>query len=852
MANAFSVFRARQGWIDPTDQDFTLKALMFKQQKYDANQAKVQSIIDKYQSLQVARGVDKEYLNSKLSQLVGSANALGPQDLSSNAVTSSITNHLGQVLDDNVMTAIGETAKIRNYQNEMAQIKEKHPELYNPLNEAYGLAPAQQYLQSSDLGAKIQGNLSYTPYQDVEGDVNKFLMEIQKNSKDGVTMMPNPNAPGQMIEVTLNGKSANELRQIAMGYIGNRYDNQLKINTWGGTNGFRDIESRLEPTLTGYTNLINQKSKELADAKSRLTGNLTAEEKSALQDQVKSLENEVLSASSMRDGIERDPVSSLVFLEKEKIANRSGLALGMLQTRSVEYKKDDYYFSVLDNAREDRKEAFDIQKYNNDTAIKSRELELREMEIGIKAAKGSKDSDSDSTSSGGTSNLTNLILEDTNPAEALPEQLESAHNSWKQSISDKYQAQNNFARQIMNTVNDIASGRNRAVNEDQRQAAIAAVNQFKQNGGKMDTMSAAQAQNFMKLMSRADAFSALDFLPVDNGRLVQVKQTYTDLFNDWSQSANGYRNAKAQAQKAEASGMKRGFASNEMFVETAKKLAPGIYTDRVANAVVTKKNKGELQTLISMSDEAKGSAEVPILEDDSAFKIKDLKNGKFEITYFSKSKDSDKNNVIVPNTVTVAKENAYRIIPSLSQGRTEEDRYRLATLGTKPLYSTNLKFLDANSTNYDNYVDTAKTFATTPYDLNFIDSNNAKQTIKQQLGITGLRKPEEREMMNSLVDTLLSDEVMSKYKTSVYFNHSAISSNGKGYISVVNKKGDKIATLNLGEKRSLDKEVKQNEWLPQINYSKVVGSELRKVLLNYQTTGKLELTPEIQKLLSNG
>lgn len=844
MANAFSVFRARQGWIDPTDQDFTLKALMFTQQKYDANQAKVQGIIDKYQSLQLARGVDRDYLNGKLRDLVDTANALGPQDLSQNSVVTSITNHIGQVLDSNVMTAIQETAKIKSYQDEVAQLKEKHPELYNPLNEAYGLAPAQSYMQSTELGAKIQGSLTYSPYQDVEGDVNKFLTEIQKNAKDGVTMLPYPNNPGQMIQVTLNGKSANELRQIAMVFLGNRYDNQLKINTWGNTNGFRDIQNSLAPTITGFTNVINQKSRELADAKSRLTGNITDEEKAKLQDQIKGLENDVLSASTMRDNIERDPVSSLVYLEKEKIANRSGLALGMLQTQSVEYKKDDYYFSVLDNFREDGKEAFEMQKYQNDLSIKSRELELKEMEIVLKAAKGDKDSESKSKDG----DLSGLVFEDVNPSETLPEQLESAHNSWKQSISDKYQAQVGFARQIMTAVDDIASGRNKNVDADQKQAAIAAINQFKQNGGQMNPMSASQTQNFMKLLSRADAFSALDFLPVDGGRLVQVKQTYTDLFNDWSQAASGYRNAKLRAQQAEAKGLKRGFASNEYFIEEAKRLAPG----RVANIGVTKKNKVDLQTLVSMSDEARAAEEVPIIEEDSAFKIKDLKNGKYQLTFFSKSKDADKNNVIVPNTVTVTQQNLFNVIPSLAGVRTDTDKMTLSNLGTKPLYSPNLKFISPSSRNYEAYIDTVKTMATNPFDVSYIDGESAKKTIKQQLGIIGMKNAEERDTMNSLVDTLLSDQVMNNFKTSVYFNHSAASREGKGYMSIVNKRGEKVATLGLGERRSLDKEVKLNEWVPQVSYSKIIGNELRKVLSNYQTTGKLELTPEIQKLLSNG
>jgi hypothetical protein len=366
----------------------------------------------------------------------------------------------------------------------------------------------------------------------------------------------------------------------------------------------------------------------------------------------------------------------------------------------------------------------------------------------------------------------------------------------------------------------------------------------------MDVLSGQQSQNFMKLLSRADAFNALDFLPIDNGRLVQVKKTYTDLYNDWNQAASGYRGAKLRAQQAEAKGMKRGFASNEQFIEDAKRLAPGIYTDRLANVVVTNKNKGDLQTIISMSDEAKGSAEVPILESDSAFKIKDLKNGKFEITYFSKSKDADKNNVIVPNTVTVSQQNLFNVIPSLSQVRNTTDKMTLASLGTKPLYSPTVKFIDPGSRNYEAYVDTVRGMATNPFDTAYIDGESAKKTIKQQLGIIGMKNAEDRNTMNSLVDTLLSEEVMGNFKTSVYFNHSAASREGKGYISVVNKSGEKVATLNLGERRSLDKDASLNEWVPQVSYSKIIGNELRKVLSNYQTTGKLELTPEIQKLLN--
>ena len=232
MANAYSIQRNRQGWIAPQDQEFTLKALMFKQQKYDSNRAKVDAVVEQYKSLQLARGVDKDYLNERLNYIFDNINS-GNNDFSSNAFTASINNYIGEALDNNVMTAIQETAKIKRYQEDVAKLKEKNPELYNPLNEAYGLAPAQEYLQNTEVGAKINGNLMYTPYKDIEGEVNKWLTDIQMKAKDGKIQIPDNQ--GRIQEITVNGKSAAELRDLALGYIGNRYDDQLKVNVWGNT-----------------------------------------------------------------------------------------------------------------------------------------------------------------------------------------------------------------------------------------------------------------------------------------------------------------------------------------------------------------------------------------------------------------------------------------------------------------------------------------------------------------------------------------------------------------------------------------------------------------------------------------
>ena len=55
----------------------------------------------------------------------------------------------------------------------------------------------------------------------------------------------------------------------------------------------------------------------------------------------------------------------------------------------------------------------------------------------------------------------------------------------------------------------------------------------------------------------------------------------------------------------------------------------------------------------------------------------------------------------------------------------------------------------------------------------------------------------------------------------------------------------------MGVQKNLDKVVGMNQWAPQVIYSKIVLAELAKVMENYRTgSGKLELTPELQKILN--
>ena len=854
MANAYSIQRNRQGWIDPQDQEFTLKALMFKQQKYDSNRAKVDAVVEQYKSLQLARGVDKDYLNERLNYIFDNINS-GNNDFSSNAFTASINNYIGEALDDNVMTAIQETAKIRKYQDDVTKLKEKTPELYNPLNEAFGLAPAQEYLQNIEVGAKINGNLMYTPYKDIEGEVNKWLTDIQLKAKDGKIQIPDEQ--GRIKEITINGKTSQELRDLALGYIGSRYDDQLKVNVWGNTGGFKNLQPQIESAISGYDATIEAQNKAIIEAKTKLTGPLSDAEKDVLKDSIKAAENQLLQINQMKQSLQDNPVGALVYLEKQKIAGRSGAALGLLRTESIEYKADDYYFKTREAALNEKKFQHEIIKEENNMTVKAQELKLKEaeiqlkgQEIAIKAAGGGEDGTSSGAGGAGAGTGGGFYELDFTSEDVGEGPKESFKDLWKQDISSKYQDMNQFNTQTMNTVIQIAKGEVPA-SKERKDAAIALITEFRSKGGNLNTASPKQAQNFMAMLSRADAYSALNYLPVNGGAAINVKQAFQEKLSEYSSSANSFAQARKKAQDAiNTQGGGQAYGDDLNFIEAAKTAVPFSMQKQLGLAV-TSKNKAAVTMLINSSDTSRASGTVPIIGEDSSMFVKDLKNGKYEITFSAKSKDANKDAIHEKQKVEVSYENAHKIFPQLQVFQKPREKFTIESMGTKPKYSPSVRFANPNSEDYHNLVDDIRAHAVSPLDEQLIDVNSAKKVFSQTLGVAGERDPQVREQMNQLINQLLTDETMNKFKTGVYYGYSTTPGVGRGFVSLFKQDGTRAATLNMGLQKNLDKVVGMNQWAPQVIYSKIVLAELTKVMENYKTgSGKLELTPELQKILN--
>ena len=138
---------------------------MAKQKAYEENVTKIQGEIDRVAGLDIIRGVDKEYLQSKMNALGNKLNLLAGGDFSNFQLANSVGGMTKQVANDKfVQNAVSSTAWYRKQVAEMEQaIKEGKSSQANiwDFNQK-----ANTYFQSTDLKQSFSDR--YTPFTDVK------------------------------------------------------------------------------------------------------------------------------------------------------------------------------------------------------------------------------------------------------------------------------------------------------------------------------------------------------------------------------------------------------------------------------------------------------------------------------------------------------------------------------------------------------------------------------------------------------------------------------------------------------------------------------------------------------------
>lgn len=142
-----------------------VKVGMEKQKRYDEGVQKIQAKIDQVAGLDIIRGVDKNYLQSKLDELGSNLKTFAASDFSNYQLVNSVAGMTKQVAGDEIVqNAVSSTAFYKKQLQEMeSAIKNGKSSIQNQddFNEK-----ANKYLSSTDLKQKFTDR--YTPYIDVK------------------------------------------------------------------------------------------------------------------------------------------------------------------------------------------------------------------------------------------------------------------------------------------------------------------------------------------------------------------------------------------------------------------------------------------------------------------------------------------------------------------------------------------------------------------------------------------------------------------------------------------------------------------------------------------------------------
>lgn len=167
------------------DFNFIATALNYKQEKYDANKAKLQTLYDQIGALQVKKDIDRDYIESRLQEVKGIANKYSYVDLSDDSFANSMLDNISQIVDGKVEEAVLSKRKMDREDREWEALRLKDPKKYSEKNHQYAkiMSDRQRYLSSSDVGDRYLGGADVIEYVDLGekyGEVaSKLAKELQ-------------------------------------------------------------------------------------------------------------------------------------------------------------------------------------------------------------------------------------------------------------------------------------------------------------------------------------------------------------------------------------------------------------------------------------------------------------------------------------------------------------------------------------------------------------------------------------------------------------------------------------------------------------------------------------------------
>ena len=399
--------------------DAMVKVGMYKQQKYDEGVQKIQGYIDNIAGLDVAKGPQKEYLQSKLNELGSNLKGVAAGDFSNQQVVNSVGGMATQLIKDPVIqNAVGSTQRLRQGQADLDEARKAGKSDKN--NEDKFAADANEWLNDGSLDSSFRGR--YTPYTDItklvreglvgaglDGDISEqiFITEPGTNKpRMFYETVKNPKT-GKIEEVPIGRKIADvktvekissnkEAVYAVLDNVMNRGDvkEQLKIDGWA-TYRNTDPDLLLEPLKREHAETdeqYNNKSLELG-ALLKAT-NISDEQRALLEDSSKKLElsklNNEKQFGDLYELSQKNPEAFKQYFYEQNFKNNLKKQFikeeSSLTSETNPAKAQENYDKTFD---------FNVQKEISDINFKNQDLKLKKEDQALEWLKFQADYEQD-------------------------------------------------------------------------------------------------------------------------------------------------------------------------------------------------------------------------------------------------------------------------------------------------------------------------------------------------------------------------------------------------------------------------------------------------------------------------
>ncbi len=230
-----SYLSERQEFLKPTD-SFNLnlinQVLQVKTQKFEANSLAAQQAVDDFAKIDVmsADGSRENYVKDRVQGLVDYINQSGNINFERGNIQAQIRQQSSQIIDDKILNDISNTAKFRQFNASVEEVKKKKPELYNNVNYNYAKETSGFNDWYEDGSKESYGSLQYDTFTDYRKELKDISENLEKY--DDVIKQTTPDGKGYFITKEGTRLSEQDLKSKTYALLTTGARKQMQIDGW--------------------------------------------------------------------------------------------------------------------------------------------------------------------------------------------------------------------------------------------------------------------------------------------------------------------------------------------------------------------------------------------------------------------------------------------------------------------------------------------------------------------------------------------------------------------------------------------------------------------------------------------